>query len=496
MIETGNSEINIEALKKRIRLAVQRREAEGQVSFARASAELFDLLARADFSPERWLEDSMPVTDLSSLVTALALQPEFVPQESYHVNDLLKYHDHQFVWNAYRALLKREPDEEGLSRHLQALRSGRANKIDILARLRYSVEGRRQDVPIEGLRFSSAVRRAYRLPVIGYLFEWVATAVRLPSLVHGQRQHEAYVIAQQDRIANQVNETQRTLQASMRNHFELVESLKTAIAEVTREQRQLARLQHQQLAAVMSKHSANGKPAVADSQDRSSSTEDQQREFDELYAAFQTRFRGEPPATRENLKAYLPVLEEAGIDADILDLGCGSGEWLEILQEAGLEARGVESNRAFTAEARRRHATVFEADATRYLRTLPDNSLSAITAFHFVEHLELNELIDLLKEVRRTLKPEGLIILETPNPKNLVVGACNFYSDPTHQRPLFPESLEFIVNHLGFEGTSIRYLHPVENSPFAGGDEAARALHSWFFGARDYAVIAYKPELR
>jgi O-antigen chain-terminating methyltransferase len=494
MIETRNSEINIEELKDRIRLAVERREAEGQVSFVKSSADLFDLLSREDFSLDRWLDDSMSVMDLSSLATNLALQPDFVPQESYHVNDLLKYHDHQFVWNAYRALLKREPDEEGLSHHLEKLRSGRANKIDILGRLRYSTEGGRQDVPIEGLRFSAMVRRAYRLPVIGYVFEWVAAVARLPTLIHDQRQHENYVIAQQERIANQVNETQRALLARLRDQIESVESLKTAIAEVAKEQKQLARLQHQQLASVMSKHAANGQPSASATDDQPRSSEDQQRELDELYASFQARFRGDQPATRENLKAYLPVLEAAGIDSDILDLGCGNGEWLEILQEAGLKASGVESNRTLVAEARRRNGSVVEADAARYLRTLPADSLGAVTAFHFVEHLELSELIDLLKEARRTLKPGGLIILETPNPKNLVVGACNFYSDPTHQRPLFPESLEFVVNHLGFERSSIRYLHPVEGSPFAdGNDDAARALHSWFFSPTDYAVIASKP---
>ena len=492
MMETGKSEINVEALKDRIRQAVERREAEGQVSFARASAELFDLLSREDFSPERWLEDSLPVTDLSSQVTDLALQPEFVPQESYHVNDLLKYHDQQFVWNAYRALLKREPDEEGLSRHLEELRKGRANKIDILARLRYSIEGRRQDVPIAGLRFSSMVRRAYRLPVIGYLFEWMVTMARLPSLVHGQREFETHLIGQQERIAVQLNRAQQTSLAQQRNQAELIESLKTAIAEVAREQRQLARLQHQQLAAVMTRHSANGKPFVTSTRDQPS--EDQQREIDELYAAFQTRFRGEQPATRENLKTYLPVLEEAGVDADILDLGCGNGEWLQILQDAGLEASGVESNHTLVAEARRRNVAVVEADVIRHLHTLAEDSLSAITAFHFVEHLGLNEMIDLFKEARRTLKPGGLIILETPNPKNLVVGACNFYSDPTHQRPLFPETLEFFLAHMGFEKTRIQYLHAVEDSPFAEGDESARALHSWFFSARDYAIIAHKPK--
>jgi len=279
----------------------------------------------------------------------------------------------------------------------------------------------------------------------------------------------------------------------LRKHGELVQTLTNAIAQVAKEQKELARLQHQQLAAVLKRQPVNGQGAETTANGRNHLSEDQGREMDDLYASFQARFRSSQPATREDLKAYLPLLEEAGIDAEILDLGCGGGEWLEILDEAGLRARGVESNRALIAEARKRNAIVIEADAARYLRTLTDNSLRAVTAFHFVEHLDLYELIELLREVRRTLKPGGIVILETPNPKNLVVGACNFYSDPTHQRPLFPESLEFMVSYLGFERARIQYLHPVEGSPFDNDDEGARALHSWFFSPRDYAVIAFKP---
>jgi SAM-dependent methyltransferase len=493
MIETRSSEIDIDELKARIRLAVERREAEGQISFAKATAELFDLLSREDFSLDRWIDDSLAGPNPSSAISDVVLQPEFVPQESgYHVNDLLKYHDHQFIWNAYRALLKREPDEVGLRRNLQELRSGRLNKIDIMARLRYSAEGEGHAVPIEGLRLPALIRRGYRIPVIGYLIELVAIAGRLPSLVHAQRQSENYMVGQMERITDQLNHTQRALLAQLGRQAELLEGLKSAISEVAREQKQLARLQHQQLTSLFRKHSLNGQPAEKKIDEEPHQSDDQQEEIDELNAAFQARFRGENAAAA-SLEAYLPLFDDAGIDSDILDIGCGAGEWLALLQEAGLRARGVESNRALVGEALQRNAVVIEADATRYLRTLPEDSLHAVTALHFVEHLELQDMIDLLKEVRRTLKPGGLLILETPNPKNLVVGACNFYSDPTHQRPLFPESLQFVVNHLGFERTSVRYLRPVEGSPFEKDDEGSRALHSWFFGPRDYAVIAYKP---
>lgn len=478
MIETRSSEIDIEKLKTRIRQAVTRREAEGRMSFAKASAELFELLSQEDFSRDPWLEMAMTGPDAISEFVNLELQPRFVSQKSYHVNDLLRYHDHQFVWNAYRAVLKREPDEVGLREHLQVLRSGRVSKLDILWRLRYSPEGRRKNVPIEGLGFSGLLRRAYRVPVVGYLLEWAAIVARLPSIIHGQREFESYLVGQQERIVT-------ALRPQLLNYQKLAESLNKGIAE----QKQLARLQHEQLSAVLRERPVNGRPVETQVDAPSQLSDSDQAVLDDLYASFQGRFRVN---TSENLSSYLQLLKAQGIDTDVLDIGCGDGAWLELLQQAGIEARGVESNRVLAAEAIKRNVSVIEADAARYLRTLPDESLRAVTAFHFVEHLELNDLVDLLSEIRRTLKPGGLLILETPNPKNLVVGACNFYSDPTHHRPLFPESLEFIIEHMGFKDTSIRYLNPVEGSPFINGEPGAQELHSWFFSPRDYAVTASK----
>lgn len=486
MIESRNSEVNIEELKARIRASVARREAEGRASFATASAELFGLLSKEDFSLDKWLGESAATGQLPN---DFRLQPVFEAQDAgYHINDLLKYHDHQFVWNAYLAMLKREADEEGLKRHLHALRSGRANKIDILARLRYSPEGKRADVNIEGLRFPALVRRAYRLPVLGYLLEWAVAISRLPLMVQAQRQTETYFAGQLDRIEDYLNRTSLAISAETRNRADLAESFRRSIAEVGTEQKRIAWLQHQQLLALAQNRQESNSVAF-EGNGQSALAQDAQFNLDELYAAFENEFR--PPAeTREKLKAYLPMLDRAQIDSDVLDIGCGSGLWLELLREHGIRGRGVESNRTLTAEARARNLEVVEADAIRFLRTLPDSTLQAVTAFHFVEHLSLEQLVDFLTELRRTLKPGGLLIIETPNPKNLVVGACNFYSDPTHQRPLFPESLEFIFRHLGFENNRVQYLHPVDGSPFTARDAASQALHSWFFSARDYAIIA------
>ena len=462
----------------------------------KASSELFELSSADDPTVSLRAGSSSTNGDLSrapDATTRFRLQAEFVPRrdDHYHVNDLLKYHDRQFVRNAHRGLLKREPDEVELTSYLERLRSGRFNKTDVLVSLRFSPEGRKNDVTIDGLRLRAMIRRLYRLPVLGYLIELAVGFSRLPFLIRHQRQIEAYLLAQLERTTAHVNAANQAIAAS--------------VSELAREQKRATHLQPQQVATLFEDHGAvrEGGPApgaaapVANrlplGYESSSFSAEAGFDLDEFYASFQAQFRGQSEDVKESLKIYLPLLKESGITSEILDIGCGRGEWLELLREAGMQARGVESNRVMIEVQRKRDLEIVDADALAYLHELPENSLHAITAFHFIEHLGLEELIELLHEVRRVLKPGGVVILETPNPKNLVVGACNFYSDPTHQRPLFPETLEFTLNHLGFVSTRVQYLHPVKGSPFEQADEGARTLHAWFFGPRDYAVLAYKP---
>jgi SAM-dependent methyltransferase len=467
----GEPEIDIQEIKAAIQRAVARRQAAGETSFINASARLLELLSQE--------ADSLAEVSSGAGDGRFRSQPEFTPNrgDHYHVTDLLKYHDRDFVWNAYRALLKREPDTEGLSTYLERLRSGRFNKIDVLAGLRFSPEGRRNQVTIDGLRLPAAIRRLYRVPVIGYLAELVVGVVRLPSLIRNQRQIETHLIAQQELIAAHFNQVTG----------ELRESSARSLSRLADEQKAIARTQHAQLAALFLAQNTR-----RDGNVDKSGVPSQHPGLDLLYASFENQFRGTPEHIKEGLKVYLPLLKDAGITSDILDLGCGRGEWLELLRAEGLQARGVESNRAMIDNQRGQNLAIVHADAVAYLRGLPEKSLRAVTAFHFVEHIGLAELIDLLDEIKRVLKPGGLLIVETPNPKNLVVGACNFYSDPTHHKPLFPETLEFILSHRGFVRTQLQYLHPVEGSPFRDSSEASQALNSWLFSARDFSIIGWK----
>lgn len=221
--------------------------------------------------------------------------------------------------------------------------------------------------------------------------------------------------------------------------------------------------------------------------------------FDSLYVTFEDKFRGTREEIKERLAVYLPLLELAGGATEqrpLLDIGSGRGEWLELLRDSGLTARGVDLNETLAKQCHDHGLAVEINDALQYLRSLPDASLGAITGFHIIEHLPMEVLLELYDECVRVLKSGGMAIFETPNPQNLLVGACNFYADPTHKRPLYPETQKFFLEYRGFSRVDLKYLHPHDAGarlPENEAPELAGRLNDLLSCARDYAVIGYKP---
>jgi len=171
-----------------------------------------------------------------------------------------------------------------------------------------------------------------------------------------------------------------------------------------------------------------------------------------FYRAFEDRYRGSRDIIKDRLRAYAPFTAPLLQDgpAAVLDLGCGRGEWLELLGEDGFDARGVDLDDGMLAACHERGLAARHCDALAALRAEPDNSLALVSAFHLVEHLPFELVQDLITESLRALRPGGLLIMETPNPENLTVGATSFYRDPTHVRPLPPDLLGFAAEHAGF----------------------------------------------
>jgi 2-polyprenyl-3-methyl-5-hydroxy-6-metoxy-1,4-benzoquinol methylase len=231
---------------------------------------------------------------------------------------------------------------------------------------------------------------------------------------------------------------------------------------------------------------------------RATVAEEQAHMLDALYVEFEDAYRGTREDIKQRARAYmLEPVKEAGAgtpERPILDVGCGRGEWLEVLSEAGLEARGVDLNRAFVQECRDRKLHVEEQDALTYLKRLPDGCLGAVTAIHLLEHLPHEMLIGILDEARRVLQPGGLVIFETPNPTNLTVGARDFYLDPTHRNPLHPETMRFLAERRGLVRVSVLPLHPspTELRVPDDGTLVTRRFNELFYGPRDYAILGYR----
>ncbi len=213
-------------------------------------------------------------------------------------------------------------------------------------------------------------------------------------------------------------------------------------------------------------------------------------------------FRGSEAEITHRLDRYLPVLRQ---HEPVLDLGCGRGELLLVLREAGVEALGIEGDPALAQAARRRGLKIVEGDVCDVLSQRPTASCGAVTAIHLLEHLEPADLIVVLHEIARVLRPGGVFIAECPNPHSVRVGASLFWLDPTHRRPLLPETLRVFLEAAGFAPSDTEWLHPFPfeqsfEAVVSGGDATsealvriARRLDTLVNGPRDFSIRAVKP---
>jgi SAM-dependent methyltransferase len=290
-------------------------------------------------------------------------------------------------------------------------------------------------------------------------------------------------------LENRLGMAERSIQFLEKNHGDRLRYLQT---DFTQQKRLMTLLLEQR------QQNSNLAPAT-DSLPFSDTTEqqiqsEQERLLDVFYRAFEDHFRGDRSKIRERLRIYLPILRDANITPQdlALDVGCGRGEWLELLRDEGFQAKGLDLNQAMLEQCRELNLDVHEGDVLTYIKALPDQSLGLLTGFHIVEHLPFAVLVELMGEAYRVLKSGGVLIFETPNPRNVIVGSCNFYFDPTHNNPIPGEILQFMANYSGFELAHILPLNPSDNPRVLEDSDLAHRFNELFYGSMDYAVIGYK----
>jgi O-antigen chain-terminating methyltransferase len=259
------------------------------------------------------------------------------------------------------------------------------------------------------------------------------------------------------------------------------------------------------------RHERPGAARVADSDDASGAEPDEVHGALNAYkyVGFENLFRGSRDLIRQRLESYLPYFEGA---ADVLDVGCGRGEFLDLLAGKGVTARGLDLNHEMVEECRARGLHAAEGDAVSYLHSIPDASLGGMFAAQVVEHMEPSYLLRFLEVAHHKLKSGAPILLETLNPACWVAFFDSYIRDITHRWPLHPDTLKYLVMASGFTSVAIEWrspvppqdrLQPIRLSAEADAQAADLAeifnanvekLNARLFTHMDYAIVGRKSE--
>ncbi|MCA1869161.1 methyltransferase domain-containing protein [Agrobacterium genomosp. 3] len=449
------------------------------------------------------VEDTPPAGRRQGLGTIPLVQEpddgEIIPlgRPFYTIEEFAALDDEDFLRNAYRVLLGRDMDGVGRSYYLPALRQGHISTVRVLSALSRSTEGKARGVKIRWLLPAAALDRLAGLPAIGKLFEPF-----MRFIVRSTTQRRLALLS--ERHATLIHEINGTLSAIRKNqalldagHMEIEK--RTAVAE-HRAVASLSEIRSIRQEIVAQRTALNSLIAEArarlPAEHQPAVTALEEASLDSLYVAFENRFRGSTSEILRRSERYLPIFrtnKPIAAGGVILDIGCGRGEFLSLLKRNNIATRGIDLNGAMVAEAKALDLDVLEGDAIAYLRSLPDHSLGAITGFHIVEHIGFKDLVSLFDIANRVLMPGGLVLFETPNPENLVVGACTFHYDPTHNKPLPPDYLRFVAEARGF--TNARIIRKDEDcnltQPESGFEP--QEVNDWFRQPADYALYAQKP---
>jgi 2-polyprenyl-3-methyl-5-hydroxy-6-metoxy-1,4-benzoquinol methylase len=216
------------------------------------------------------------------------------------------------------------------------------------------------------------------------------------------------------------------------------------------------------------------------------------------YVEFERRFRGAGADIIEGQRRYLSLFPPPGIPEPIVDIGCGSGEMLELLTKEGHECIGVDTDAGMIAECAAKGLTAIQDDGLHFLAQTRPESLKGIFCAQVVEHLLTTELEELVRLSHRALQTDGTLVMETINPRSSYALGNHYYADTSHVRPVHPETLRYICEQLGFRNVQMeeRSPHPalelIGDLPSTPEGDAVRTLLLNVFGYQDYVVVATK----
>lgn len=298
------------------------------------------------------------------------------------------------------------------------------------------------------------------------------------------------ILAEQNEFNSSVTESVNALYKTTRQSFYQESMLESMNREIGALRKEIARLKP-----------AGDEASAAETQaePEEHSAADAYTEID--YAKFEDHFRGSREEIKERQKMYLPYLEGK---KNVIDLGCGRGEFLELLKENRIYATGVDSYAEFVTDCNSRGLHVIEGDGIKYIHDLDEASVDGIFALQLAEHLQTSDLVRLCTDSYKKLTQGGILVIETPNPGCLSIYTNAFYLDPSHTKPVHPKMLEYFLRDAGFEKIEIVYTEasrlpyrlPLLNAESVVNlgefNDGLNLLSDLIFGSQDYAIIAHK----
>lgn len=402
----------------------------------------------------------------------------------YYPHEFDIYPDDQFLELAYQLILGRSPESEEYNCYLEGLRTGYFTRDEVLGLLRFSKEGKERGVRIKGLRIRFFISKARHIPVVGLFFDIVYTVLALPRIVkisgylrNRFSEFENHVFWLKERIGFQDNRIRQQDDKIRHQELQIVKQdakiaqyenkvarqdakiaqYESKIIQQNFEIRQLLNrittLRHAVFLLERQLYSNNGSlPA--------NNTEGSIKTSSFFYSFFEEDFRGDPEKVKNSFIPYLSLIKPLSSinELPVLDLGCGRGEWLRLLREHGIRAIGVDTNELALSYLEKEGLAFFKEDIFAFLERSAPESFSAVTAFHVIEHIPSEKWLSFFSSVFKVLTRGGIFIIETPNPRNILIASGDFYRDPTHIRPVFPDTIRLIGEIAGFSESRVWFF--------------------------------------
>ena len=334
-----------------------------------------------------------------------------------------------------------------------------------------------------------------KIPILGWFLRWVYNILRLNNIKHNLHVTQSRYKILEDRI-NLLEKSNKTLEKRSKLSEEKFKKLESQIQKRFDKQDEFAfDLVREQIVNQSILFHQKIDSFIDSINIKNESTEILKEKNDDVfleqfYLDFENKFRGTRESILKRYEAYLKYLPNEIKKS--LDIACGRAEWVQLLQAKDIEAYGIDQNKSMLELGIQHGVKNLKAvDAFDYLKSCQEDSFDFVSAFHIIEHISYIDLVNLLLQIKKVAKKGATILLETPNPENMIVSTNNFYIDPTHKNPIPSSYMKFLLEYLGFDDVRVEIINPMSASKLLKEEsQTASLIKKHFYQGQDYIIKA------